>query len=212
LRSRFALVLVIAAAVAAIMAPLSAASNWPDNRLDAVATQVAGHPVNVWCESSWSDWIHTGDSADENWDGVRGFTFLSAPTIYIAPDACFTLHAMLNRENVGSLHAADALLVLAHESVHQRGISDEGMTDCTALPLVPSLAVNSFGIPSMAPEKYAVTVWKTMRVKVGGKWVTKRYATQQVRWRSIPNPWLAQLANDAHRWHRTAPAEYQGNC
>jgi hypothetical protein len=212
LKAKFALVLVIAASAGAIAAPLAQAGNWADSRLDATASQIAGKPINVWCESSWSDWIHAGDSVHENWDEVGGFTYLSEPTIYVAPDSCFTLHALLGRESVGTLYAAQAILVLAHEAVHQRGISDEGVTECTALPLVPSLAVSHFGIASTMRQTYATTVWKSVRVKVGGTTVTRKVSTRDVRSRVIPNPWLKQLAADAHRWHRTSPAEYQGNC
>lgn len=203
----------IALAVVALAATsVAQAGNWPDKRLDAVATSVAGHPVSVWCESSWSDWIHTGDSIDEDWDPLQGFTYLSTPTIYLSPARCFTLHELVAGIDVGSLDASGAILTLAHESVHQRGITDEGVTDCTALPMVSSLAVDYFGIPASVRQPYVATVSKRVGVRVGGHTVTRTLRTHVVRYRSVANPYLARLAAGAHAWHKSAPAEYQGTC
>ncbi|MEP6978788.1 MAG: hypothetical protein ABI948_12120, partial [Thermoleophilia bacterium] len=43
---------------AAAVFPVSASANNQSNvKLDAVAAHVARHPVSVWCETSWTDWL-----------------------------------------------------------------------------------------------------------------------------------------------------------
>lgn len=208
---RWALLLIVVAFVALPATALG--GNSADQRLDAAASEVAGKPVPVWCENSWADWIHFGDSVSQDWTWVSGFTVPSAgPTVYVNPRQCETLHALLNGENVGTYYAASALLTLAHESVHQRGVLNEGETDCTALPLVPGLAVSRFGIASMVSQSYTATTVRRFVRKVRGKRVVIRVVQRVVRWRTVKNPYLDRLAADALRWHRSKPPEYQGNC
>lgn len=178
------------------------AGNYADPRLDAVASEVAGKPVQVWCETSIIDWVTIGAG------NYSGFTFIGIPIVYIAPRQCETLHALLSRENIGSYYAASAILTLAHEAVHQRGVLNEGETDCLALPLVPTLAVKHFGIPATVTVNTVVRSLRLLRVKT--KWV-RVFDTKLVA-KIVPNPFLALITRDALRWHKSKPAEYQGNC
>lgn len=201
--------LVLATAATASAAP---AGNWPEPKLDAVASQVAGKQVAVWCEENWGDWIHAGDSVSEDWSYVDGFTFIGRPTVYLAPSVCETLHALVRLPgagDVGLYHAALAIHVLVHEAVHQRGIANEGDTDCTALALLGDVAVRHFGFTAKEREPYTVTT--TRRVKVGkGKFATVRDTA--VRFREVESPRLKRLLAFGHAWHEAAPEEYQGTC
>lgn len=185
------------------------AANWPDTRLDQAASGIAGHSVNVWCEDTWSAWIHTGDYYNEDWSFLNGFTFSVGNTIYVSPRQCETLHALLNfGPAVGNYYAASAILTLAHEARHQAGDTDEGVTDCNALPLVEPLATTFFKYPKTEVESYTARVMKTVRVKG----VTRRVATTVVRTRVIPARALADLKTMAYAWHKAKPAAYQGSC
>lgn len=225
---------------ALLIAPAAHADNSPHPVLDAVATAVAGKPVTVYCENSWYDWIMFFADQGIDGSGINGFTSLSRPVVYVSPRQCETLHALINREDVGTYYAATALLTLVHEAVHQRGVADEGMADCTALPLVPQLAASHFTIPATVAAQRIVTtqeqqivtvdeqrvVTTSRRVRRNGKWVTvkeSRVVTVPVQrtitvnvssvvTEQVANPWLAQLAMDARRWHRSKPPEYQGSC
>jgi hypothetical protein len=204
----FAVMLMMSVAATAGMA-----GNDSDARLDAVATEVAGAPVAVWCETHWSSWILTGvDLFGEDWSFLRGFTIIGRPTVYISPADCETLHALLDGESVGTYHAAIAIHVLAHEAMHQRGITNEGEADCAALPLVPELAVRHFGIPTTVPAARTVSVSRVVSRLVNGKRVRITVRTGRIVQVQVKNPYLERLATDALRWHRSAPPEYQGNC
>lgn len=192
-------IIVAAAAFLAFAAP-AAAGSWPDARLDQAASSVAGHPVFVYCEDDWVEWYNTF-RVNQN---VFGFTYLSRPVVFVNPRECLTLHALVNGADVGTFYASIALLTLVHESVHQRGISDEGITECTALPLVPGIATAYFGIPQTAPQEYTASVVK----RVGRRRVT----VQVVRTRQVPNPYLDRLAADTRAWHNILPDNYRAGC
>jgi hypothetical protein len=205
-------VVAVAALAAFVLASPAAASNWPSGDLDAAASAVAGHPVQVWCEENWGDWIHLGDDDGEDFSYLEGFTFPSEPIVFINPAHCETLHALLDGRQVGSYHSSIALLTLAHEAVHQRGVLDEGVTDCTALPLVPGLATDHFGVPRSVSKTRIVSYTKTVVRRVNGRSVRVRVRAQKAVRVNIANPYLADLAAAARAWHRAAPAEYQGTC
>lgn len=190
-------------AVLVIVVPAAGAANNPNPVFDAVATEVAGKPVSVWCESSWVEWVGVG-LADAN-----GVTILDRPIVFVSPRQCETLWALQTGESVGTYHAASALLTLAHESVHQRGITNEAQTDCLALPLVPQIATNHFRVPTTVSQSYTVMTSRRVRV-TKTKWIVVK--SSKVAVRQIPNPWLEQLAADALRWHQSKPADYQGVC
>ena len=202
--------LALACAAALVMAGTASAENWKDARLDAVASHIAGKPVQVHCEDSWYEWINSGEQQDEDWSVLLGLTYLSEPLVYINPDGCETLHALLELgpRAVGVYHAAGAVQTLVHEAVHQRGITDEGDTDCTALSLVDDVAVRHFGYKRTERVPYTVTT--TTKRKVNGRWTTIR--STAVRYRQQPSQTLKDFHTMAVGWHKAAPPEYQGNC
>jgi hypothetical protein len=115
---------------------------------------------------------------------------------------------LLHVDDAGAMYAAQALLALAHESVHQRGVTDEGVTDCTALPLVSGLATQFSNVPATVPQ--TVTASKAITVRIGKK--SKRVTVTYAKTTDVPNPWLVRLSADALRWHRANPTAYQGSC
>ena len=100
------IVVAVVAVAGFVLASSAAASNWPSGRLDTAASAVAGHPVQVWCEENWGDWIHLGDDYSEDFSYLMGFTFPSEPIVYINPAHCETLHALLGGSQVGSYHSS----------------------------------------------------------------------------------------------------------
>jgi hypothetical protein len=192
-----------AVTLALVCAGTASAANQPDPRLDAAASLVAGHPISVYCENDWATWL-----ANTSGPGESGFTVIGTPVVYVDPQVCLTLQIMLHGDDAGSVYGSQALLTLAHESVHQRGITDEGVTDCTALPFVPQLATKFFGIPATVQQ--TVTATRTILVRIGSK--SKRISVTYTKEAIVPNPFLTTLATQAELWHRASPPEYQGGC
>jgi hypothetical protein len=96
--------------------------------------------------------------------------------------------------------------------VHQRGITDEGVTDCTALPLVVPAMEKWFGLTKTVPVQTTRSVVRTLRRKIAGKWRAIKYRTLVPVTEMVPNPDYARAAGWALAWHRTKPPEYQGDC
>lgn len=188
------------------------AANLPNPVFDQIASEVAGKPVSVYCETDWFVWIKAFESIGVNGGGINGFTNLSTPTVFVSPRQCETLWALHARENVGTYYAASAVFTLAHEAVHQRGITDEGVTDCTAMPLVAGIAVRYFGIAEFVTQTYLVPKTIKRTVVVGKKKKTITVRTMEQATRQVPNPWFEQFKADTLRWHKAKPAEYQGSC
>jgi hypothetical protein len=189
------------------------ASNTPHPTLDRIASEVAGKPVAVWCEDNASDWDRYAiTGANGIGANVFGFTFLNTPVVYLSPQRCIPLRLAIDYgyRELGIIYLAAGLHTLTHEAVHQRGITAEGAADCTALPLIPSIAERYFGVSQTIVVQQTRTVARTLRRKIAGKWRTIRYTTQVVTSATVPNPEYQRLAGWALAWHRLLPANYQG--
>jgi len=186
------------------LAGTASAANWPDPNLDRVATSIAGHPVTVWCEGSWADWIHAGDHFQDDWSYLEGFTYPNTTdmNVYVNPEICETLHALLagGPRLVGPYHASIAIHTLIHESEHQYGILNEAQADCAALANFKSVATNYFGYPLYD------THTRLVRMKVKGVYT---YRPQNYQ---TAGQQLADAYTMAWAWHKNAPAAYQGVC
>ena len=198
--------LLLFAVLATLLAAPASAAPAPDNAtLDAAASWVAGHPVTVSCELDWPTFL--AEAQAHGLTGVGGFTSYlqdGSTVVYVAPDVCEQLLALDARKDVGTFFAADALLTLTHESVHQRGVADEGVTDCTALALIQSVATKFFGVPPTTTSPAVKQVWRRL--------AGRRVRVPVVYRRATANPFLAQLQVDAQLWHDAKPQEYRGSC
>jgi hypothetical protein len=215
--ARFALA---AAVLAALLAATSTAqaANQPHPTLDAIASEVAGRPVTVWCETDEGEWL----ALTKGRTGVTGFARFGDTIAYVAPSRCGALHAGL----AGTATLFDlgrSLLVLLHESLHLRGIRDEGETDCTALGLVKTYAVRYFGFAELATEERVVERWVRVKRRVWVKrdgrrvrvarWVrVRRTTTVTVRVPSLALENLYAVALQEHRGSAATRPEYAGFC
>lgn len=183
------------------------AGNVPDPRLDAVAAEIAGHPVNVWCETDSAEWSRMvsavfGPTVDPIY--VRGYTLYSSTTVNVAPIVCATLLWEIGgRQGTPPpyLPRGVALLTLVHESVHQRGVTDEGIADCIAIKLLPRFVGTLYGIPAKVAQRKYVYRWKRVRVK--GKLVSRRVRVP-IRV-VVPNPKYTLVVQEAESARRASP-------
>lgn len=103
---------------------------------DDVAASVAGHPVSVHC-GTWDEYAAAGPGPFFA-RVFLGFTILDgSDDVYLNPDVCAGLARPSEPRAFGA-----AVLILAHESVHQRGVRDELRAECLALPLVSRTALD----------------------------------------------------------------------
>jgi hypothetical protein len=97
-----------------------------ERRFTAEAARIAGHPVRVICDESYS---FTGVGSD-----AAGVAFIPRGLAYLEPSVCRSLYRIAFEHKVGAHDdAAFAVTVLAHEAVHLRGVRNEAETECQAL-------------------------------------------------------------------------------
>jgi len=131
---------------AAIPAP---AGLHESSKLKAISTSVAKKTVQVMCANEDDAWRAQaeagvlGPTADPS-AGMGGLAKPGASTLYLAWSTCDFLLERLRDGHPDLIEVAASILTLVHESVHLRGVREESVTDCTALMLMPSVAVKFF--------------------------------------------------------------------
>jgi hypothetical protein len=94
-------------------------------RFSEEASRIAAKPVTIRCDESGN---HVG--AVQHADGAAT---VGGDLAYLTPERCLDLYRLAFKREVRSSRTARALAVLAHESWHLHGVSDEGTTECYAL-------------------------------------------------------------------------------
>jgi hypothetical protein len=87
------------------------------------AAKIAGHPAQVRCDTS-GEYVGFVKEAD-------GLAFVGGSRAYLTPGICDALYQLAFKHRTQSFpRTARALAVLAHESWHLQGVSDEGLANC----------------------------------------------------------------------------------
>jgi len=94
-------------------------------RFSAEASRIAEKPVTIYCDES-GDFVGAVQHAD-------GLAEVGGDHAYLTPEICLDLYRLAFEDEVKGSQTARALAVLAHETWHLRGVSDEGTTECYAL-------------------------------------------------------------------------------
>jgi hypothetical protein len=94
-------------------------------RLSAEASRLAEKPVSVGCDEA-RDYVGYVQHSD-------GIAVVGGDRTYVTPEVCFALYRLAFEGEVRGSRTGRAIAVLAHETWHLRGESDEGTTECYAL-------------------------------------------------------------------------------
>jgi hypothetical protein len=94
-------------------------------RFSKEASRVAGKPVTIRCDEA-GDYVGAVQHAD-------GVAVVGGDLAYLTPERCLDLYRLAFEDEVRSSRTGRAVAVLAHETWHLRGVSDEGTTECYAL-------------------------------------------------------------------------------
>jgi hypothetical protein len=134
-----------------------------EDRAAEVASAIAGHSVEVHCPGPIRRHVFyeiTEGRVRFSADGVPD------PETNLSADACAGLRRVLDKGaslNLECLYwncskadtrAAMGLIVLTHESVHMRGVMDEGVTECEAEQRVEATALR-LGLTSQSAQSVA---------------------------------------------------------
>lgn len=94
-------------------------------RFSAEASRVAGKPVTIRCDEA-GDFVGAVQHAD-------GVAVVGGQLAYLTPERCLDLYRLAFEDRDSSNRSARAVVVLAHEAWHLRGIANEGVTECYAI-------------------------------------------------------------------------------
>jgi hypothetical protein len=102
-----------------------------ERALGAVATQLAGRPVHVRCESFWHSVVGVGGNlGDVPFPDGRAASYT-----HVTRHMCDELARFRREPDRADLthDMAEALITLTHESMHMRGWADEAVAQCYAI-------------------------------------------------------------------------------
>ena len=141
----------------ALFAGVPAARNaWLEHRLDGVATQLAGVPVSVRCETLGEAWT---DSHSELGYVRFGADGRPERTATITWQACSDLRSWWrSTHDRPSLEQIVAVHVLSHESMHLAGLRDEARTECAAVQR-DALTARLLGAQPVQAQSLAIAYW-----------------------------------------------------
>lgn len=114
--------------------------------LEPAASFVARKSVTVWCATSTATWA-AGLRSIGLPASAHGTANLERREVWLEKVICDNL-AIAARYGVatdGYRALAPSVLVLVHESIHLRGVLDEGKADCVAARAIPNVAPRFFG-------------------------------------------------------------------
>jgi hypothetical protein len=95
------------------------------DRLSREASLIAEKPTRIRCDES-GEYVGAVQHAD-------GIATVGGDLAYLTPERCHDLYRLAFEGEVTASQTARALVVLAHEAWHLRGVRDEGTTECYAL-------------------------------------------------------------------------------
>lgn len=149
-------------------------------RLSTIASGVAGRPVTVWCAVTEAAWLEAlwgaasppGANQEQHPSMAGRAGVPDNDSTQLAPLICRTLERWLRGKSTPTIdNLGPAILTLVHESIHLRGVRDEGQAECTALREMVPVAQQSFGIRKR----------ETMRVLMQGAWAEHNFLPPKYR-------------------------------
>lgn len=159
------LVLLVALGAATVASGSPPAGFYESVKLEPAAAFVARKPVTVWCAKTASSWHAFLIARQGRDDGAPGATMPGASETFLGSEVCFPLKLDLSGTAVRYLALGPSVETLTHESIHARGESNEGVTDCDAVHEMPRVAVLFFHVKAgkqLRALMAAVWTWRAL--------------------------------------------------
>jgi hypothetical protein len=161
-RTGLGVLVLLAALAAAVALAAPATADTPAGfverpQLERIVSSVAGRPIQVFCArdlDAWGTLVWQSVGSDAALVDEDGLTQAAQGLAYLPSDTCRVLLDRLDGYTWPLPTLATAILALLHESEHLAGVSNESTADCTALPLVPIVAITHFHYASRPKSKH----------------------------------------------------------
>jgi hypothetical protein len=144
------------------------ASVGPDSRFSRVASSLAGKQVEVrcWASSGWPRLMReqSAYAGGGLTPATLGVADIGGRRIDLSPTVCAGLADLVDRkfrptDGIAQLRLAAALVTLAHEPQHSKGIATEAVAECYAIQLAPATAA-SLGVSRAYAASLVQTYWR----------------------------------------------------
>jgi hypothetical protein len=96
-------------------------------------------------DAAWAAFLASVDP-DAIPDNIGGFVLRGRSVAYLTRDTCRPLELRLKGTRVDPFDVGLSAYILTHESMHLRGIHDEGEADCRAIRVLPNVLRDRFGM------------------------------------------------------------------
>lgn len=119
------------------------------------ATYVAGKDVRVYCaatDGAWSAYVSELPVAPPNGEADGYTPTIGGDETYLSPEVCAPMLLRIRHKRPSWIALGATVDVLTHESLHMRGISDEGATECAAYRALPSFLLAKWGFLKNGPR------------------------------------------------------------
>jgi hypothetical protein len=136
-------------------------------RLGKVASWLAGKPVEVrcWSHPDWTRLLREENAYTKRIDSdTVGFAGIQGNRVNLAPDVCdglvdLTYHGSRPPDDTARFPLATAVVTLAHEPEHAKGVADEAQAECYAIQLAAPTA-RRLGVPAAYASGLARLYWE----------------------------------------------------
>lgn len=135
----------VAALLAAAVIAAAPPGFYESRVLEPAASFVAGKPAHIYCALTLPRWTSYVASSDVP-EGANALTIPGRAESRIEWSICRDLRQALKRRKVDDYDFVSAALILVHESIHMRGVRDEGKTECEAIHELPRTLVRYFHV------------------------------------------------------------------
>lgn len=122
-----------------------------ESRLAEVTTELAGRPAPVSCETFLESWI-----PERIW--ALGYVSLDLRRVFLRHGICRRLQEVIDSPDPSSRFHSTAVVTLAHEAMHVRGITNEAQTECAAIQRAAKTAM-LLGVPDTVARELSQAYW-----------------------------------------------------
>jgi len=123
-----------------------------ESRLAEVATELAGRPAPVNCESFLEAWM-----PKRVW--TMGYVSAELTQVFLRHGVCGRLREVMDAPDPQSPFHSTAVVVLAHEAMHVHGITNEAQTECAAMQRAAKTAM-LLGVAEPVAHELARAFWR----------------------------------------------------
>lgn len=129
-----------------------------ENRLAKVASELSGTAAQVSCETFLESWM-------PKYIWFEGYVPHGSGKLHLRYAICHRLTEVIDSPEPQNRFHSTAVVVLTHEAMHIRGITNEAQTECAAIQRAAQAAI-LLGVPDANARELARTYWEVQYLQI----------------------------------------------